>query len=63
MDVELLFMEMQDHWSNQSTDPEISPSPAATATKEEPDIVQEVCQDAIKRRIKGIKAAEAEPSP
>lgn len=27
MDVELLFMEMKDHWSNQSTDPEISSSP------------------------------------
>lgn len=53
-------MEMKDHWSNQSTDPEISSSPAAAATtKGEPDIVQELCQDAIKRRIKRIKAAEA----
>lgn len=63
MDVELLFMEMKDHWSNQSTDPEISSSPAATtATKEEPDIAQELCQGAIKRRIKRIKAAEAKQS-
>lgn len=50
MDVELLFMEMKDHWSNHSTDPEISSSP--TAAMEEPDIVQELCQDAIKRKIK-----------
>lgn len=63
MDVKLLFMEMKDHWSNQSTDPEISSSPAATAiSKEEPDIVQELCQVAIKRRIKRIKAAEAKRS-
>lgn len=57
MDVELLFMEMKDHWSNHSTDPEISSSP--TAAMEEPDIVQELCQDAIKRKIKWIKEAEA----
>lgn len=64
VDVELLFMEMKDHWSNQSTDPEISSSPAAAATtKEEPDIVQELCQDAIKRKIKRIKAAEAKAEP
>lgn len=50
MDVELLFMERKDHWSNQSTDPEISSSP--TTTMEESDIVQQLCQDAIKRRIK-----------
>lgn len=64
MDVELLFMEMKDHWSNQSTDPEISSSPATAAitTKEEPDIVQELCQDAIKRWINRIKAAEAKQS-
>lgn len=57
MDVELLFMEMKDHCSNQSTDPEISSSPTATVTttKEELDIVQDLCQDAIKRRIKNHK--------
>lgn len=36
---------------------------AAATTKEEPDIVQELCQDAIKRRIKRIKAAEAKAEP
>lgn len=43
MDAGLLFMEMKDHWSNHSTDPEISSSP--TTAMEEPD---ELCQDAIK---------------
>lgn len=56
-------MEMKDHWSNQSTDPEISSPPAASAatTKEEPDITKNSAKMLLKED-KENKNSKAEQS-